>query len=255
MAEEQKVLSSVHNAIRILREFSLAEKELGISELSQRLGLAKSTVFRLMKTLHEDHLVEKNEETQKYHLGLTAFEIGFNVYHTLEIRLVALPLLDRLMHSVRKVVRLGVYNQGGVVYIIRRAPENDVSTVSKIGNRVPAYCTAIGKVLLAHKPEEEIDKVLSAPLKAYTPRTVVSPGELRKQLAEIKQAGYAVTSEELRPGVSSVAVPIFNDAGDAIAALSVTGMKSFFYTAQINYYVKELKTYSRLITEKLGLKQ
>lgn len=253
MPDEPKVLSSVHNAVRILREFSLGEKELGISELSQRLGLAKSTVFRLMKTLHEDHLVEKNPESQKYYLGLTAFELGFNVYHSMEIRSVAMPLLDKLMKSVRRVTRVAVYHQGGAVYIIRRTPENDKSTISRIGNRVPSYCTAVGKVLLSHQDQAEIDRVLGNGLKVYTSKTIVCPETLNNQLKQIKEAGYAITNEELREGVCSVAVPIYNDAKEVIAAISITGLKPHFYHSQINQYIKELKNCSRLITEQLGM--
>ncbi|GAB7389180.1 IclR family transcriptional regulator [Bacillaceae bacterium] len=252
MAKQQETLSSVHNAMRILKQFSNEKPELGISELSMRLGLAKSTVFRLIRTLTEAGLVEQDKYSHKYRLGLTAFELGFLVYHKLEIRAVALPLLEKLMKSVRQVVRLGVYDKGGVIYLCKRAPENEV-TISKIGNRVPAYCTAVGKVLLAHQSEEEIERVLGEKLKAYTSRTITDPETLRAQLKEIKQTGYAITNEELRKGICSVAVPVYNDLDEVIAAISITGSKSHFYPLQIQNYIQEMRMYSRLITERLGV--
>lgn len=253
MSKKVEVLSSVHNAIRILQTFSLSETELGISELSVRLGLAKSTVFRLMKTLSAAKLVEKNKETQKYHLGIAAFELGFIVYHSMELRRVALPILDRLAKSIRRVVRLGVYDNGGVVYLCKRVHDDDNGTISKIGDRVPSYCTAVGKMLLAHQDEKEIEQVISRSLTAYTNKTITTPHTLRQQLYDIKEMGYAVTMEELRKGISSVAVPVYNDMGKTIAAISVTGSKFHFYPNQIQQYVKDLQTCSRLITERLGM--
>lgn len=253
MAKEQEVLSSVHNAIRILQNFSLTETELGISELSVRLGLAKSTVFRLMKTLQENNLVEKNEETQKYHLGIGAFELGFRVYHSMELRRIAVPILDRLAKSIRRVARLSVYDQGGAVYLCKRIPDEDNGTISKIGDRVPCYCTAVGKVLLSYQDDSEIDRVLDRELTPYTSKTIVSPTVLKQQLIEVRKSGYALTNEELRVGVCSVAVPVQNDMGKVIAAVSVTGPKALFYPNQINQYVQELKVASRLITERIGM--
>lgn len=253
MAEKAEVLSSVHNAIRILQTFSLTETELGISELSVRLGLAKSTVYRLMNTLHQSRLVEKNHETQKYHLGIAAFELGFIVYHSMELRRVAFPILDKLAKSIRRVVRLGVYDNGGVVYLCKQTFEGENGTISKIGDRVPSYCTAVGKLLLAFQHEKEVERVLESGLKAYTAKTITSPLRLKQQIQEIKKSGFAVTNEELRIGLCSVAVPVFNDLGKMIAAISVTGSKSQFAPQQIQLYIQEMRTSSRLITERLGL--
>jgi IclR family KDG regulon transcriptional repressor len=251
VANKLEVLSSVHNAMRILQEFSLKKRELGISELSERLGLAKSTVFRLVKTLGESHLIEKNDTTQKYRLGIGAFELGFMVYHTMDIRLHALPILEKLMESTRKVARLGVYDKGGIVYLANRIPDDDYGTISKIGNRVPTFCTAVGKVLLSFQEEDEITRVLEGDLVAYTAKTVTDKDKLRKQLIEIKTSGFAVTYEELREGICSIAVPVYNDFNEVIAGISLTGLKSQLYSGQVNNYVKELKKYSALITEKM----
>jgi IclR family transcriptional regulator, KDG regulon repressor len=253
MEEKVEVLSSVHNAIRILQTFSRSEMELGISELSVRLGLAKSTVFRLMKTLCQANLVEKNTETQKYRLGISALELGFVVYHTMELRKVSYPILEKLAKSIRRVVRLGVYDNGGVVYLSKHIPEDDYGTISMIGDRSPVHCTAIGKMLLANQSDGEIERVVTDRLKRYTNKTIVSPHDLKKEILEIRKKGYAITMEELRSGISSVAIPVKNDMGKIIGAISVTGLKSHFFASQIDQYVRELKTCSRLITERMGI--
>ncbi|GAX91342.1 IclR family transcriptional regulator [Effusibacillus lacus] len=251
MAKGQETLSSVQNAMRILQEFSKEEPELGISELSNRLGLAKSTVFRLIRTLSEAHLVQQNKKSQKYQLGLGAFVLGSAVYHKMEIRKVALPYLEKLMKSTNKVVRLGVYDQGGVVYLCKLPEDQETRMFSSIGRRVPSYCTAVGKLLLACQSEQEITRVVEGDLKAFTPNTITCRHQLRNQLKEIKQKGYAVTYEETKKGICSVAVPVYNDFNEVISAISVTGSKPHFLPAQIQNYVKEMKMYSRLISEQL----
>ncbi|WP_338448729.1 IclR family transcriptional regulator [Niallia oryzisoli] len=246
-------MSSVHNAIKILQTFSKTETELGISDLSVRLGLAKSTVFRLMQTLKESNLVEKNQETQKYQLGIAAFELGFTVYHSMELRRISVPILERLSNSINRVVRLGVYDNGGVVYLVNRSPNGDNATISKIGDRIPTHCTAVGKMLLAYQNNNEVERVIELGLRLYTNKTIVSGKELKEQLNGIRQKGYALTMEEWRNGVSSVAVPVKNDLGKVVGAVSITGPRSSFSLNQIEQYVRELRQCSRLITEQMGM--
>ncbi|WP_017727518.1 IclR family transcriptional regulator [Halalkalibacterium ligniniphilum] len=251
MKKNNEVLSSVHNAIRILKEFSPDNKELGITQLSHELNLAKSTVFRLMNTLCETNLVQKNPKTQKYRLGIGAFELGFLFYHTTEIRHVSNPIMERLVESTRKVARLAVYDRGGVVYLSKTIPRDDYGTISKTGNRVPCYCTAAGKILLAYQCEDEINRVLEKPRKRFTTNTITSENEILTQIKKARECGYATTNEELRVGISSVAVPVFDDFGQMIASLSLTGLKNQFLSGQIPYLVKELTHHSKMITEQL----
>jgi IclR family transcriptional regulator, KDG regulon repressor len=248
---QQEPLSSVTNAIRILREFTREDKEFGITELSNRLGLAKSTIFRLVNTLNNDNLLEKNIETHKYHLGIGAFELGFAVYHRNELRLIAYPLLAKLMTNVRETVHLAVYNKGEVIYLCKLDPNNGNSTITEIGRRSPSYCTASGKVLLAHQLEQEITRVIDNGLKRFTAKTIVKGDELTNQLREIRKNGYAIANSEYKEGIFSIGVPVYNYNGGVIASISLTMAKSYLYPLQIHNYVKELKQISHLITDRL----
>ncbi|MED4602823.1 IclR family transcriptional regulator [Paenibacillus validus] len=249
---QQVPLSSVYNAIRILREFTLEDEELGITELSQRLGLAKSTIFRLVNTLYGNNLVEKNMHTHKYHLGIGAFELGFAAYHRNELRLIAYPLLNKLMSTVREAVHLAVYDHGEIVFLSKMVPDYHQGTVSKIGKRIPSYCSASGKVLLANQSEQEIDRVIQQGLYRHTPKTITDGQTLTEHLRDVLKNGYAIGLSEYNESVCSIAVPVYNDTGQVIAAISLAMIKSYLYPAQIQNYVKELKTYSRLITERLS---
>ena len=168
-----------------------------------------------------------------------------------KIRSVSSPIIERLVETTRKVARLGVYDQGGVVYLSKKIPREDYGTISNTGNRVPCYCTAVGKILLAHQGDDEIDQVLDRPMKKYTSNTITDKKEILKEIEQVRSAGYAVTNEELRVGNCSVAVPVFDDFGQTIAALSLTGLSSQFSPREIDYLVKELKYHSNLITEQL----
>ncbi|MCL6633597.1 MAG: IclR family transcriptional regulator [Alicyclobacillus herbarius] len=251
MAREMAHLSSVHNAIRILHEFSDEKPEMGISELSARLGIAKSTVYRLLHTLGEMRLVDQDARTHKYRLGLGLFVLGSIPYRCMEIRVKSFPLLVDLMHRVRRVVRLAVYDRGAVVYLCKLPEDKETTRFSSAGKRVDCHSTAVGKLLLAYQDEEEITRVLCRPLKAHTKRTIVDPEVIREQLSAIRRNGYATTYEESTKGVCSVAVPVCSEGGRVLAALSITVSKSEFFPHQIQTYVREMRVYSRLITEQL----
>jgi IclR family KDG regulon transcriptional repressor len=248
---KQEPLSSVKNAIRILSELSLENREIGITELSHRMGLAKSTVFRLISTLSGNNLVEKNVLTQKYHLGIGAFELGFAAYHGNKLRSVAYPLLHKLMTVVREAAHLGIYDQGEVIFLCKREPDTHQGTISKIGKRVPSHCTASGKILLSNQSKQEINRVIDKGLTKYTDKTIQDSDKMITHLRDIREKGYATAISEYKEDVCSIAVPVFDDSEEMIAAISLATNKSYLYPLQIQNYVKVLKSYSRLITERL----
>jgi DNA-binding IclR family transcriptional regulator len=252
MVKEKDSLSSVHKAMRILREFSQDEPELGITELSNRLSMAKSTVSRLIQILCEENMMQKNEQTRKYHLSLTAFEIGSVVYHEMELCQMAIPLLKKMLAAVQGAIQMVTYDKGGIVYLIKLPEDKDTKILNTMGKRVPAHCTASGKMMLAHQDEAEINRVLQSDLKAYTRKTITSPDKLKAELKKIKEAGYAVSHEEFAEGMSSVAIPVYDDMSRVLAAICVTKPTSHLSSAQIQHLLKEMKMYSRLITEQLG---
>lgn len=249
MARQQEHLSSVYNAIRILQAFSDDRPELGITEISTRLGLAKSTVFRLMRTLTDTHLLVRDPETRRYRLGLGTFVIGSIAYRRMEIRDRAFPLLVDLMQNVRRVVRLGVYDDGGVVYLCKLPEDKETRTFSSIGKRVPPYCTAVGKLLLAFQPDEEVGRILSAPLRPMTGRTITDPDKLRAQFVEIRHSGYATTFEESTENLCSVAVPVYDRDKRVMAAISVTGTRGQFLPYQVQQYLRAMRATSQRITD------
>jgi IclR family KDG regulon transcriptional repressor len=250
--ENDSQLTSVHKAIRVLRLFSQDEPELGISEISRKLGIAKSTISRLVQILCEEDILERNGETRKYRLSLAAFEIGSVVYHEMEVAQIALPLLKSMVDKVNGVIQLSTYDNGGIVYLLKIPEQKDSKIINTMGRRVPSHCTASGKLLLAHQDEEEIARYITQPLKAYTNKTICSSEELWNELILIRKRGYSISHGEYREMISSVAMPIFNDDDDVIASLSVTKPTHLMQSLQIKQIVEQMRVFSRLISEQMG---
>jgi len=216
-------LSSVANAILLMKSFSDEHSELGISALAERLGLAKSTVHRLASTLVEARMLEQNPETGKYRLGLALFELGSLVRRKIDISLEAKPWLMTLREQTDETVDLSVLDHGGVVCVnfLESKRVNRIS--SGIGLRKPVHCTAQGKALIALQSPAVIERILNGKLERRTPRTVTDPGELKEELAVIRTRGYATDDEEYEVGVRSIAAPIRDDSGNPVAAVGVAG--------------------------------
>ncbi|MEA2292338.1 MAG: hypothetical protein QOF17_1372 [Solirubrobacteraceae bacterium] len=213
-------LASVRNAARLLKEFSRTDRELGVSELARRLGLATSTVHRLLATLTAERLLER--APGGYRLGLALYDIGANVSPHLDLHEAALPVMATLRHSTGETVQLAVLDGLESVYIDRLESPHTVRIFSRVGTRLPATTTSTGKVLLAALAPDELD----TRLRFWTPRritpfTLVDEGTLRERLREIAGRGWAENREESRVGVVSVGAPVRGEDGTVTAALSV----------------------------------
>jgi IclR family KDG regulon transcriptional repressor len=224
--EEGTRLSSVANAILLMKTFSDEQSELGISALAERLGLAKSTVHRLASTLVEAGMLEQNKETGKYRLGLAVFELGSLVRRKIDISLEAKPWLMTLREQTGETVDLSILDHGGVVCVNFLESKNVNRISSGVGLRKPVHCTAEGKALIAFQPASTIERIVdSRTVERRTPRTLIDPGALKEELANIRARGYATDDEEYELGVRSIAAPIRDDSGNSVAAVGVTGPK------------------------------
>ncbi len=219
--EDKALLRSVTNALAVLEAFSLERPELGVTELSQALGLGKSTVHRLLTSLSARGYVRKTLRTEKYCLGLKVFEIGSLVAGQLTLRESAAPYLQQLMTASRETVHLGVLAGWEVVYIDKIESTQALQIYSRIGRRAPLHATALGKALLACLPDEEIDRFLRRRLKAHTPLTLTDPPRMRREIQRIRVAGYAVDNEEFEAGLKCIAAPLRDHTGAAVASMGV----------------------------------
>jgi len=221
---QHSTLSSVRNAARLLKEFSYGSREIGVTELARRLGIGKSTAHRLLHTLTEEKLLERDPYTGSYRLGLAMYELGSAVSRHTDMHEACAPVLDQLRNATRETVQIGVLDGREVVYVERRESPQALRLFGRIGHRNDAHCTSSGKVLLAYLPETTLDELLNGwELKAQTPFTITDLDRLREQLEQIRRRGWAAQSNETEMGAASVAAPIRNGLGEVVAALSVAG--------------------------------
>jgi DNA-binding IclR family transcriptional regulator len=237
-------LSSVQNAARLLKEFGSAEGELGVSELSRRLGLGKSTVHRLLATLSAERILEHNPATGTYRLGLLVYELGARVSMHRVLHDAATTVIEELRNATKETIQIAVLDGREVVYVERLESPHTLRLFGRIGHRMPAHSTSTGKVLLAFLPQERLEVLLREwPLERKTPQTITEAPQLLAELALVRTRGWAENLGESEVGVSSVAAPIRNARGEVIAALSAAGptmrvsgdsLRGFFRASVVN---------------------
>lgn len=220
------VVHSVDRALSIIEALSQVE-EMGITELSRELGLGKATVYRIITTLRLRGYIEQTA-TEKYRLNLKVFELGNKVVNRLGIRKIAYPYLEKLALISKETVNLAVLEGANVYYIDRIESREPLRIQLDIGKRFPAYCTGLGRVLLAYHEPSEVAQLLgelrsSGEIQKYTNKTIVDTELLQMELGKIKEQGFAFDDEQYLPGIRCVAAPVFKHTGKVAAAISVAG--------------------------------
>ncbi len=214
---------AVRRAIAVLKAFSDDAPEMGVTEVSRKVDLHKSTVYRLLSAFEGEGLIAKSPETGKYRLGPELIVLGEQVLRHTDVHRVALPFLKELAERSGETVDLEVLSGGNVVTIEEIAGKHVVAAAGAIGMPWAAHATSTGKVLLAHQPPEKQRSVLARALKKFTPRTITDSKVLARDLVKIREQGYAVSFGELEEHLVAVGVPIRSRNGDAVAAVSLSG--------------------------------
>ncbi len=250
---DTEMLSSVRNAARVLRAFSNADQELGVTELARRLGLGKSTVHRIVTTLTAERLLERGRERGTYRLGLALYELGTTVTEHVDLHEAALPVLTTLRHATGEMVHVAVLDGLEVVYVERLESHNMLPIFRRVGHRIPASRTSSGKVLLAALRPDELDRRLVdwQPVRV-TNRTIVDRDRLLAELADVAARGWAVNDEEGHPGVVSVGAPIRGWDGEVLAAMSVVGEATRMRGPAMRHHTAMLLESAAAVSRRLG---
>lgn len=251
-AKPKTRLSSVANAIRLIKAFSDEEYEIGISNLGKQLALPKSTVHRLASTLIDAGLLEQNSDSGKYRLGLALFELGALVRRRMDFSTEAKPQLMLLREKTGETVHLAILDHESIVYINYLESRQSIRMSSDVGLRKPAFCTAEGKALLAFQPPEVVERLIDAGLHAVTPNTIVDPAVLRKDLAAVRARGYAIDDEESDLGMRCIAAPVRDHTGNVIAATSVGGPAQRLTKKVLVSFAPEVIGAANAISQRLG---
>lgn len=250
---EKGIVQSIDRALSILEVLSDYSKGLGVTEISEQVNLHKSTVYRLLTTLIYKGYVVQDTETNKYGITLKLFELGSKKVESMDLLSVSKEYTKKLMESVNEVVHLVVREGNEIVYIDKVEANNTIMMASTIGKRSPMYCTSVGKAILAHLPEKKVKEIWdNSKIVKYTDYTITNFEELKTELEDIRQKGYAVDNEENEIGVRCIGVPIFNRHGKVEAAISISGPAIRVTESKIsNFSIKVMNTAS-LISRELG---
>ena len=210
-------------ALELLNAFSFREPRLSLTNLAARTGIPRATAFRLLSTLEQAGFVAKFHG--EYQLGIKCFVLGNIVGRGLDIRETAYPHLGALRDRTRETTQVAILDHWQVVYLERLLSLEPVGYMrSRVGAILPAYCTGLGKAILAYLPEADVEAWAGhQKFPRLTPTTITAARALLKELRVIRGRGYAIDLEEREPGVCCVAAPIFNHRGEVVAAISVAG--------------------------------
>jgi DNA-binding IclR family transcriptional regulator len=223
-------------AVTILRAFRADDHMLPLAVLVQRTGLHKATVHRLANELVANRLLDRIDGGYRLSGGL--FELGMLASLERSLLEMAMPFLQDLYERTHETVHLGVRDGHDVVYVAKIGGHRQANSPSRTGGRIPLYCTAIGKALLAFSDSDFRREVLSEPMTRRTPHTIVAPGILNTQLNRVVETGIAFEREESAPGLACVAAPVFGTNDKPVAAISVTGPTSRFVPESQVPYVR-----------------
>lgn len=221
--ESELILSTLDKGLYVLE--SLADVDsaegLNLTELSRIVGVHRTTLLRILTTLHARGYVSRDRVTDRYRLGTRVLSLATTLLRRLDIRQVARPILEKLCDETQELVLLTVLDNGGVVTIECLEGNQTIALRTELGARRPAYCTASGKAILANLTAVEVDHILAAGMPPVTPRTITSADAMRLHLAEVRERGFAWDDEERIEGVRCVAAPVFDHEGHVLGAVSI----------------------------------
>lgn len=251
----ERFIQSVERAADVLELFLSNNQELSVKEISDKLGLSKSTVHGIIKTLAYRGFLIQNLDNMKYKLGLKLFELGNAVSNQFNIVEIARPIMKKLVEDLKETVHLVLYEHGEVIYVEKMDGPHTLRIYSQIGKKAPIHCTGVGKAILAFQEEEDIDWLLSNnDLEKFTQYTLTDKVEIKKHIQTVRQLGYSVDDEEIEIGLKCIAAPIFDRYGKAIAAISCSSPKFRLSEERSNEVIQSIKQAAMSISESIGYK-
>ncbi|MFQ1008244.1 hypothetical protein B6D12_06795 [Gilliamella apicola] len=248
---QKETTSAIDKAIAVLDVISNCAAGVTITEIVEATKLNKIIIKKILNTLLDREYVFLDEKSGKYTLGFKSLELGISSLVNVNIVDIAIPHVKSLSNTINETCFLGVYNSGNVVYLYKSEGNNAIHTSSNLGHLRPAYCTGLGRILLAHQSQDEIERILQSSLPQYTQKTITDSQQLNELLAKVRRENIAYDWEEVEEGLVCVASGIFNYSNEVVAALSIAGPSHRMHN-QIEKCASLLKETTNLISKRLG---
>ena len=247
-----KGVQSLERALDIIEALSTERDGLGVTELSKRINLHKSTTHRLLSTLASRGYVRRHDNGS-YYLGLRLIETVSCYINSLELQTEARPYVAQITAELGLTAHLGVLEGDQVVYIERMDAVSGIKLYSQIGLRMHAYCSSLGKSLLSGFSSSELAKVMAnCSFNRFTPNTISSLEELGQQLKQVRLRGWAIDDMEYDLNNRCIGAPVFDYRGEIIAAISASGPPSILTEGRIPIVADYVKAKAMLISNSLG---
>jgi len=244
-------VKSLQKAMDILNCFA-KKQPLGVTEISEMLGLYKSNVHNVLTTFKAMEYLEQDEETGKYRLGNSVFYLCRALGSSFGISEIALPYMQEIVKQVGEIVYLGVPHEDEVIYLEAVYPAESVRPMrSLLGERNKMFCTSIGKAMMSQLPQALIEEYCARPLHANTEYTIIDEQQLLQELRLTKERGFALDNMELEFGIKCVGVPIFNSKGGLEGAMSISCPSLRLEGARIKELEEILKYYAKEIQKRM----
>jgi IclR family KDG regulon transcriptional repressor len=246
-----RLLSSVVRTLGILEHLS-AYRKINLERLAVETSLPKPTLYRFLLTLVELGYVYRDENDQ-YTLTLKMFSIGSKGLAHMDLTEVARPIAQQLGEQLHETVHMGVLDDDMAMYILKIESRYTIRMYSRVGKRIPLYCTAIGKILLSEMEITNLNQVInSMEFVPFTRNTITASGKLTQELATIREQGYAEDVEEHEDGVRCIAAPLRDHTGRIVAGMSVSWPVFRFKEAEKQSYIETIRMRAKSISSLLG---
>jgi IclR family acetate operon transcriptional repressor len=243
----------VVRALTLLEALGDSRGEIGIADLSKRVGFHVSTAHRLLATLVAQGYVRQNPDTGRYGLGAKAFHLAESYLGQIDLRRVARPVLEQLSQETGETANLVILDGREALYLDKVESPQSLRIFSRIGRRAPLHCTAVGKVLLAWRPKAEQSALLGrGPFDGLTPRTITSLSHFRLELERVHEQGYALDLEECEAGANCIAAPVRNAQGRVEASLSVSGPSVRLTLKRMEELMPLMRRLAKEVSSQLG---
>jgi IclR family pca regulon transcriptional regulator len=228
---EAATSQSLERGLAILSTFTATKPLMGVSDVAREVGLSRSSAHRYIATLAKLGYLEQDRSTRRYRLGPRVYDLGFSAINSMELRQIAAPDLQSLSDATGHTVNMAFLDGADIVYIERcrstSQGQREIDLNLHVGSRLPAYCTSMGKVLLAGLPPDELEtRVARIDFAKRGPNTITARAALLDELALVRERGLAVNNEELAYGLRSIAVPVRGSGGDVVAAINLAVHRS-----------------------------
>lgn len=246
-------MKSLASALRVLSEFITAQEPLSVMEISDRLGLHKSQVSKLLKTFREGGYVKQDPLTKRYSVGINAFALGNNFINTYPLSHDALPVMRKLVDETGHSAVISVLHDSNVIHLFAVEGRLFIDGRWRVGRFMPYHTTSAGRVLLAFGPAETVDYLVrTRGLPRLTPNTITDPREFRAAVQKVRKSGLAVTRSETHVGTAAISVPLFGPDNQAVAALGLICPEHLLTGAEEARLAPLLQRAAREISVRLG---